>query len=235
MESTGTGREKMRNTSGRRICIVGTGGQGVLTAARLLCDAFVEGGHDVVSGQLHGMAQRGGAVQATVMVDSGISPMIGEGRADVVLGLEPVETVRALPLMSSRTVVLMNTAPVIPFTLGQQAVLRDEEVGYPDIAGLESAIRQVTERILTLDATQEATETGSARSLNMLMLGCLLGTGVLPCAPEEFWKIVGQRLPPSMADVNARAYNRGVVMVKNFEQAGLAGQLAGDRKATLPS
>jgi indolepyruvate ferredoxin oxidoreductase beta subunit len=221
MESTGTGREKMRNTSGRRICIVGTGGQGVLTAARLLCDAFVEGGHDVVSGQLHGMAQRGGGVQASVMIDCGISPMIGAGRADIVLGFEPVETVRALPLMSSRTTVFMNTAPVIPYTLGQKVVLRDEESDYPDIGVLERAIRQVTEQILTLDATQAATETGSARSLNLLMLGCLLGTGVLPCTSEEFWEVVARRMPPSLADANARAYNRGVVMGRSFKQAGI--------------
>ena len=62
MESMGTRRDEMRTSSGWRICIVGTGGQGVLTAARLLCDTFVERGHDVVSGQLHGMAQRGGGV-----------------------------------------------------------------------------------------------------------------------------------------------------------------------------
>ncbi len=211
----------MRNASGWRLCIVGTGGQGVLTAARLLCDAFVERGHDVVSGQLHGMAQRGGGVQASVMVDCGISPMIGSGRADVVLGFEPAETVRALPLMSSRTAVFMNTAPVIPFTLGQQTVLRGEQAGYPDIAGLESAIRQVTEQVLTLDATQAATETGSARSLNLLMLGCLLGTGLLPCTPEEFWEVVVRRVPPSLAEANAPAYNRGVAMGKRFEHAGI--------------
>jgi hypothetical protein len=57
-----------QHPGGWRIAIAGTGGQGVVTAARVLCDAFVEQGHDVVSSQLHGMAQRGGSVQSAVMI-----------------------------------------------------------------------------------------------------------------------------------------------------------------------
>ncbi|MFQ5495312.1 MAG: 2-oxoacid:acceptor oxidoreductase family protein, partial [Phycisphaerae bacterium] len=111
-----------RDGPGWKILIAGTGGQGVLTAARLLCDFFVDRGHDVASGQLHGMAQRGGAVQSSVIVDGGPSPIIAMGRADFVVGLEPVETARAIPFMSARTLVFMNTAPVIPFVLAQQAI-----------------------------------------------------------------------------------------------------------------
>ena len=74
----------MRDRSGRRLVLVGTGGQGVLTAARVLCDIFVDRGHYVVSGQLHGMAQRGGSVVSTVSIDAGISPVIPSGKADVV-------------------------------------------------------------------------------------------------------------------------------------------------------
>lgn len=78
--------DSQKNGDGWRILIAGTGGQGVLTAARLLCDVFVEDGHQAVSGQLHGMAQRGGSVQSSVIIDCGISPVIPSGRADFVLG-----------------------------------------------------------------------------------------------------------------------------------------------------
>ncbi len=94
---------------------MGTGGQGVLTAAKLLCAAFMERGHEVVSDQAHGMAQRGGCVQSSVMIDCGISPVIAQGTADFVLGFEPVETARALPIMAATTTVFMNTSPVIPY------------------------------------------------------------------------------------------------------------------------
>ena len=220
MKAVGDGGKSSRRRAGWRICIAGTGGQGVMTAARLLCEAFVRRGHDVVSGQLHGMAQRGGSVQSSVMIDSGISPMMGSGQADLVLGLEPVETVRALRFMAPHTVVLMNAAPVIPYTLGQQTVLRKTEAHYPDIADLERAIRAVTERLCVFDATELAVRTGAPQALNVLMLGCLLGTGMLPVAADEFWRFVSDRLPSTLAQANARAYNDGVVMGRKFDVAG---------------
>ncbi len=62
-----------------KILMVGTGGQGVLTAVRLLSEVLVEQGHKIVSGQLHGMAQRGGPVQSSLMINSGSAPIIGNG------------------------------------------------------------------------------------------------------------------------------------------------------------
>ncbi len=212
--------------SGWRILIAGTGGQGVLTAARLLCDCFVELGHEVVSGQLHGMAQRGGAVQSTVVIEGGISPVIGSGRADYVVGFEPVETARALPLMSSRTVVFMNTAPVIPSDLTQRAVREQEELTYPDVTELVACIRAVAANTFAFDATRRAQEAGSIRALNMVMLGCLLGAaslptgwggrlarqsaGALPCTTDRFWDFVSKRMPPASMDTNHHAFLGGV-------------------------
>jgi indolepyruvate ferredoxin oxidoreductase beta subunit len=198
-----------QNGSGWRILIAGTGGQGVLTAARLLCDRFVELGHHVVSGQLHGMAQRGGAVQSSVIIDGGISPVIPSGRADYVVGFEPVETARALPFISPKTVVYMNTSPVIPFILAQRAVSKEGSAEYPSVEGLSNAIRAVTPSLFPFNATQCAVEAGAARALNMVMLGCLLGSSSLPCTAEEFWNPVAERMPPPLRETNTRAFWRG--------------------------
>ena len=192
----------------------------MLTAARLLCDAFVARGHHVVSGQLHGMAQRGGSVQSSVMIDCGISPMMAEGQADFVLGFEPVEATRALPLMSAGTIVLMNTAPVIPFVLGQQSLLEKKNIEYPDVVHLESAIRQVTERVYSFDATQLAAETRSAKALNMLMLGCMLSLGKWPFSADQFWETAAQRMPPALVETSKSAFARGVEIGKAFDPAG---------------
>jgi indolepyruvate ferredoxin oxidoreductase beta subunit len=199
-----------RRRSGWRILIAGTGGQGVLTAARLLSDCLVELGHEVVSGQLHGMAQRGGSVQSSVIIDCGISPVIPSGRADIVLGFEPVETARALPLMSPDTVVFTNTARVIPYVLGQRAALKQGNARYPDLDELLAAIRAVTPRVFAFDATRWAIEAGSARTLNSVMLGCLLGSGLLPVAADRFWQIVCRRMPPALSEINTRAFEKGV-------------------------
>ncbi len=210
------------NKTGWRILIAGTGGQGVLTAARLLCDCFAERGHRVVSGQLHGMAQRGGSVQSSVMIDAGISPVIPSGRADFVLGFEPVETARAMLFMSPHTIVYMNTAPVLPFVLAQRTVLKKGDADYPSVEGIGESIRTATGHLCALEATRYAEEAGSAQALNMVMLGCLLGSGSLPCKAETFWNVAEKRMPPASRETNAAAFRRGVEFAGALQTAGNA-------------
>jgi indolepyruvate ferredoxin oxidoreductase beta subunit len=194
------------NGNGRhpwRILTVGTGGQGVITAAHLLSRFFVARGHEVVSGQLHGMAQRGGSVQSTVMVDCGICPVIPEGKADFVLGLEPIECARALPFVSSRTSVFMNTTMVTPFVVAQDQI-RKRGTGPPDVHELEQAIRSVTPSLCVTDATALAEKAGSIRTLNMVMLGSLFGADLLPYKPTDFTVTV------PLSEENQRAFTSGV-------------------------
>ncbi|HUU82255.1 MAG TPA: indolepyruvate oxidoreductase subunit beta [Phycisphaerae bacterium] len=205
------------NGTGWRMLVAGTGGQGVLTAARLLCDWLVDRGHSVVSGQLHGMAQRGGSVQSSVLVDCGISPVMPRGRADYVLGFEPVEAARALPFMSSRTVVYVNTAPVIPYVLAQRSVRDGTEAKYPDPKELADAIRAVTPHLFTFDATERAVEAGSAATLNMIMVGCLLGSGLLPHTADSFWTLVSNKMRQDLMDVNQRAFSSGVELGRRLQ------------------
>lgn len=186
-----------------RILTVGTGGQGVLTAAHLLSRFFVARGHEVVSGQLHGMAQRGGSVQSSVMVDAGISPVIARGKADFVLGLEPIECARALHFVSPRTTVFMNRAMVTPFVVAQDQIRGRNDGGPPRLDELEDAIRTATSHFQAFDASALAAEAGSVRTLNMVMLGALFGSGSLPYTPEEFI----ETLSPS--EVNERAFRSG--------------------------
>jgi indolepyruvate ferredoxin oxidoreductase beta subunit len=211
--------EQQRRT-GWRIAIAGTGGQGVVTAARVLCDAFVEQGHDVVSSQLHGMAQRGGSVQSSVMIDCGISPVIASGAADFILGLEPAETARAMGLMSSRTLVFMNTAPVVPYVLAQRFVRDKPQADYPAVRRLIEQVRAVAGRVHPFDATSLAAAAGSAKTLNVLMLGCLLGTETLPCTAARFWDTVSGIIPAPLVDANTRAFFDGVAVSRKLQVAG---------------
>ncbi|MBN2489907.1 MAG: indolepyruvate oxidoreductase subunit beta [Planctomycetes bacterium] len=197
---------------GLRILIAGTGGQGVVLAARLLTAYFVRRGHRVVSGQLHGMAQRGGSVQSTVVVDGGSSPGLRRGSADLVVGFEPVETARAIPFMAPDAVVFMNTAPVMPYVLSQQYVHGRKDAAYPDVRGLAASIREATPQLCAFDATELARKAGSARSLNMVMLGCLIGSGCLGVGPEDFQETVLATAPSRLAERNQRAFLAGVAV-----------------------
>ena len=165
------------------------------------------------------MAQRGGSVQASVIMDSGISPVIPTGGASCVLGFEPVETARALASMSSSTVVYMNTSPVIPYILGQRSALKQANAEYPEVEELARCIRDVTSHLFLFDATELAIEAGSVKALNMVMLGCLLGFGSLPCAPDRFWDAAARTMPRRLAKTNSGAFSRGVELGEKFQHA----------------
>lgn len=150
------------------------------------------------------MAQRGGSVQSSVMVDGGISPVIPEGKADFVLGLEPIECARALYFVSPRTRVFMNRAMVTPFVVAQDQIRGRDNGGPPNLAELEDAILAVTDHYGAFDASALAEEAGSMRTLNMVMLGALFGSGSLPYAPEDFTDTI------PISDENGRAFLSGV-------------------------
>lgn len=197
------------NANGWRIIVAGVGGQGVLTSAYLLRDFFVDRGHQVVSSQLHGMAQRSGGVQTSVMVDCGISPVVAAGKADFILGFEPVETVRALSLISAHTTVFMNTSPVVPFTIGQSHILGVGQASYPDLQELTTSLRSLSPKLYCFDASNKANEVGSIKALNMVMLGCLFGGEVIPYSADDFWQVISATMPATFAESNRQAFVSG--------------------------
>ena len=80
----------------RRLVFIGVGGQGNLLASRLLGEASLSVGIPAVVSEIHGMAQRGGIVESAVLMGDVTSPIVSNGEADVLIGFEPVETLRAL-------------------------------------------------------------------------------------------------------------------------------------------
>ena len=90
----------MQNNQKRmRVYFTGVGGQGTLTATTLLARTALEAGLDVVAGEVHGMAQRGGVVESVMLLGGWRSPKLDLGEADVMLGFEPVEALRGLPYL----------------------------------------------------------------------------------------------------------------------------------------
>ncbi len=82
-----------------RIFFTGVGGQGTLTATKLLAQAAMASGVETVAGEVHGMAQRGGVVESSLLLGGWRSPRIDLGEADIILGFEPLETLRSLPYL----------------------------------------------------------------------------------------------------------------------------------------
>jgi indolepyruvate ferredoxin oxidoreductase beta subunit len=191
-----------------RILFAGVGGQGVLSAGRWVGDAAAGSGIAVAIGQIHGMSQRGGSVQASVVLGGARSPEIPRGMADVLVAFEPMEGARALDRISQRTTAIINTRHLLPVSL--QAAGRP----YPPLASLVDPVKESAGKVIALDATAIAEEAGSPRALNVVALGMLAATGLLPFAPDVLLKaILGAGLP-AFAEVNRSAFELGASAVE---------------------
>ena len=186
-----------------RILVVGIGGQGVLTASRLLGEAANRSGMKVALGQLHGMSQRGGSVESTVVIGSENSSFIEDGQADVVVGVEPLEVLRARNKMSADTTVLINLGRVVPYTLGLQSN------SYPEMESLLNDIRAVAPRLTEVDGPAIVSEIGIPRTLNIAMLGALAGLDVLPFDDATLWCTIENHWPARFSEPNRRAFSLG--------------------------
>lgn len=185
------------------IFLTGVGGQGSLTASRLLGEAALAAGLNVMVGEIHGMAQRGGVVESTVRLGDVHGAMISDGGADVLLGFEPVETVRALAKAGPRTLVVTNTRPVVPFSVSLKSGR------YPPLDELLAAVRAVTNQVVALDAATMAQQAGSGRAVNSVMLGVLAGTGRLPFPATLLLEVILKAVPGKQAEANRRAFSAG--------------------------
>jgi indolepyruvate ferredoxin oxidoreductase, beta subunit len=186
------------------IVLAGVGGQGTLLAAEALGTAAVKDGLNVRVGEIHGMAQRGGAVISTVRIGQSVfASTVLEGRADIIVGFEPIETLRSLKYASGGTCVIMSTERIPPVELTVK------KAGYPSIDGIVEKIRRFTDKVIVVDAVRLAKEAGSGLTRNVVLLGVAAGTGRLPVTKDSLLKAVRELVPSKHLEVNLRAFDLG--------------------------
>ena len=187
----------------KRLIIVAVGGQGNLLASKVLGEAALLAEVPVRMSEIHGMAQRGGVVESAVVFGDADSTIISDGEADVLLGFEPSETLRALNKCNSKTVVITNTAPLPPFTV---AIGKGT---YPDLEELQKLIRNKTAKLIAFDAQALAKEAGNIMSLNMVLLGSLIQTGVMPVSAQQVKEAIRTTTKKAFIDINVKAFDLG--------------------------
>lgn len=192
----------------KRLIIVAVGGQGNLLASRVLGEAALQAGVPVRMSEIHGMAQRGGVVESAIVFGQAESSIISDGEADILLGFEPSETLRALNKCNSKTVVITNMSPLPPFTV---AIGRGV---YPDLNQVKSLISSKTAKLITLDAVSLAKEAGNVLSVNMVLLGALAQTGLLPLTADHIKETIRTKTNPAFVDVNLKAFEKGFAGAK---------------------
>jgi indolepyruvate ferredoxin oxidoreductase beta subunit len=195
-----------------RLIVVAVGGQGNLLASRVLGQAAMLANLPFRMSEIHGMAQRGGVVETAVVFGDAHSMLISDGEADILIGFEPCETLRALNKCHARTVVVCSTSPVPPLTV---ATGRDV---YPDIELMLNLIRAKIHRLVAFDGRELARRAGSPKALNMVLIGALVQTGVLPVTADHVKRAMAAITPLPFQDINNQAFDLG------FEAAAQAGQ-----------
>ena len=182
------------------IVLCGVGGQGTILASKLLAAAAMSKGLPVKTAETIGMAQRGGSVFSHVRIgDGAVSPLIGRGRADLIIAFEPAEAVRQLPFLREGGTVVVSTRPIIPVsaTIGGPAY---------DLAAVMAYLRErVGEKLVVVDADAAAEALGSAKCLNVVLLGAAVRTGVLALTADDVRSAIAARLPERFHELNFRA------------------------------
>ena len=188
----------------KRLVIVAVGGQGNLLASSVLGEAALLCGIPLNMSEIHGMAQRGGVVESSLVFGDAKSTIISDGEADVLVGFEPAETLRALGRCNADTVVITNLAPLMPYTvnIGQGV--------YPDLKQLQELIRKKTGRLIAFNAAALAKKAGNSLAVNMVLLGALLQAGVLPLSVEEVKEAMKAKTKKAFLDSNLKAFDLGV-------------------------
>ena len=187
----------------KRLVIVAVGGQGNLLASSVLGEAALLSGIPLHMSEIHGMAQRGGVVESSLVFGDARSTIISDGEADILVGFEPAETLRALGKCNANSVVITNLAPLMPFTvnIGQGV--------YPDLKQLQELIRNKTSRLIAFNAASLAKEAGNPLSVNMVLLGALTQTGVLPLSVEQVREAMKTKTKKAFLDSNLKAFDLG--------------------------
>ncbi len=186
------------------VTLAGVGGQGVLLAAEVLGSSALIEGMNVRVSEIHGMAQRGGAVVSHVRIgDKALSPAILEGAADVIVGFEPMEALRNIKFASQKTTVLVNVRPI-----------RISGVRYPDVEEILNRIRSFTSNLISIDAARLAEKTGTPITQNIVMIGALMATGRLPMKVDSLMVALRELVPGKYLDTNRKAFELGYDAVK---------------------
>jgi indolepyruvate ferredoxin oxidoreductase beta subunit len=186
-----------------RFVFCGVGGQGSLFGSLLLGDAAVAAGLEVVMSEIHGMSQRGGSVVSTVIVGAAHGPLVADGEADVLVAFEPVEALRAARFCSARTTAVVALRPWVPPSVAFGAAK------YPPVADVLAALRKLCGRVVDVDAVAIAESCGVPQAQNVVVLGALATSGVLPFDDRFFLDAFRLRLPAAVQEATARAFEAG--------------------------
>jgi indolepyruvate ferredoxin oxidoreductase beta subunit len=186
------------------LIITGVGGQGNVLASQIVASAGINEGLYVTVGETYGASQRGGAVMSHVRFSSQAqcSPLISEGQADLVVGLEPVEALRVMVEFGNPgTRVIVSPRPIYPiWVLAGQAK-------YPSVEEIVDKLEELADKVNVISISGDG-ETPVA--VNVLMIGALAASGLLPIPVEAYEEAMRDILAPKDLETNLQTFRKGM-------------------------
>jgi len=187
------------------IVLAGVGGQGILLASRLICEAALAEGYDVKANEVHGMAQRGGSVIGQIRFGKKVySPLVKLHSANFLLAMEIIEAVRYADYLAPDGLALINTQRIIPTTVSSG------QADYP--AEPEMLVKETFPHFQVADCLKLALEAGDARCTNAVMVGWL---SCHLSFKEKTWQVALERsVKPKFLAMNQKAFALGKAIQK---------------------
>ena len=188
------------------IVICGIGGQGNVLASEVVGSAMTDRGYHVAVGETYGASQRGGSVMSHVRVsaDKEMSVLIPSGEAHIIIGFEPLETLRmARKYAGPDTMIVYDPRPVYPL-----GVLQGVQT-YPAMEDITAEIRALSAAAYAVPAADIAMEVGDSRSANIALLGAFTQLPDSPLSREDLEKILTQRFRGAVLELNRKAFAMG--------------------------
>lgn len=179
------------------IIIAGVGGQGLITLTRILAEAALSEGYDVKTSELHGLSQRGGSVETYIRFGKKVhSPLIDEGGADLILGLETQEGLRKISFSHPQTIFVVNDS-YIPYFGG----LKKEEI--------EKKIKSLLKTRLHLIPASEICKKELRNEVvsGIYLLGYSVYKKIIPLKPTPILKAIEKVVPEKYLELNKKAFN----------------------------
>lgn len=187
--------------------LAGVGGQGTVLASKIIAQAAMKEGLSAHTAETIGMAQRGGCVVSHVRIgEDAFSPLIPKGTADVVIGFEPAEAVRCLPYLKEDGAMVVSTKAVQPVTASLSGCSYDAD-------GMLAFLKERVNRLILVDGEEVCRQCGSAKVLNVALLGAAAKVGVLPVTLKQIEDTIREKLPERFLSMNLKALAAGAEAV----------------------
>lgn len=186
----------------KNILLVGVGGQGTITASKILTEGLLAAGYDVKMSEIHGMSQRGGSVSSQIRYGEEVfSPVIEKGQADMIVAFEKLEAMRYLDYLKSDGKLVVNDHEIKPVPM------LSGDIPYPD--NLLDDLEEKAD-VYVIDAIAEAEKLGNLKAMNIVLLGRLVK--LMDLTHIEWESIIRHNIKEKFIDLNLKAFSVGLNM-----------------------